>query len=91
MKDYDCRVEYGDVTLAVRFDPAMAVMPPGVNARATSHGPEATIQRPDGVVFHASVGDYFVQIKDQPMIVLNAPSFHALFRERDEPRPKVKK
>lgn len=79
MKDFKSKIAYGDVTQAVQYDPSMAEMPPGVKARMTSRGAEAMVQRVDGVVFHASPGDWFVQIKDQPLIVLNAPCFAALF------------
>ena len=69
--------------MAQQYEPSAAEMPPGVKARTTSRGAEALVQRADGIVFHASPGDWIVQVNDEPMIVLNDPCFRALFVAED--------
>lgn len=79
MKPFIHRHRANSTILAYQYNARDAKMPDGVRARTTSHGPQAMFQRPDGVVLYASQADWFVQINDEPMIVLDNPSFTALF------------
>lgn len=68
-----------DLVESSQYRASMPEMPPGVKARTTSRGPEAMIQRSDGVVMFASEGDWFVRINRGPVFVLDGPSYAELF------------
>jgi len=84
MKKFISRLTPDDFVHAQQYRASASEMPPGVKARTTSRGAEAVVQRPDGIVFHASEGDWIVQINDEPMIVLNEPCFRALFKGEEK-------
>ena len=79
MDKFILRIRDVDTVLAQVYNPRDAKLPDGVKGRMSSKGSQAMIQRPDGVVLYALPGDYMVKINNQPLIVLDAPSFGAIF------------